>query len=59
MLRYNEEGALLEDATRAKKIKNLATQFTIINGELYKIWQPTRTGWLGSIIEKLETEPFK
>ena len=37
MLKYIEEGELLVDPIRAKKIKNLAPQFTIINNELYKV----------------------
>lgn len=36
MLNYKEDGELPEDSTRAKKVKNLAPQFTVVNNELYK-----------------------
>lgn len=36
MLKYKEEGELPTDRVRARKIKNLAPQFTIVNNELHK-----------------------
>ena len=37
MLKYKEEGELPEDPNRAKKIKNLAPQFAVINNKLHKV----------------------
>ena len=37
MLKYKEEGELLEDPNRAKKIKSMVPQFAVINNELYKV----------------------
>ena len=37
MLKYKEEGELPTNPTMAKKIKNQAPQFTIVNNELYKV----------------------
>ena len=37
ILKYKEECEPLEDLNRAKKIKNLAPQFAVINNKLYKV----------------------
>lgn len=36
MLKYKEEGELPMDLVRARNIRNLAPQFTIVSNELYK-----------------------
>lgn len=35
-MKYKEDGELPEDPTRARNVKSLAPQFTVINNELYK-----------------------